>query len=70
MQLVPTQSERPTQAEKLAEAEALMRIAQATAAELPVVVSSHWHDPLKDIAQSLVDSAYRNGYKPTLTEVD
>lgn len=69
MQVVaPVGEERSTPAQKQAEAEAFMRIANAVEVELRNVSCEHWHDTLKATTERLRAAAERRSYRPTLGE--
>lgn len=70
MRPIPTLPERrPTRGQEQEEAETLMRVANAIAAELPAVTSEHWHDALRNVSARLHTAAGRRGYRPSLGEV-
>lgn len=73
MKLVPLPVEDrpdPTPAQLHEEAEALLRISNAIAAELDNLVAEHWRDCLTDTALRLRERVQRSGYRPTLEEAD
>lgn len=56
----------PSATGEAGEAEAMLRIANAIAAELPAITSPHWHDALAGIRGRLSETAARRASGPSL----
>jgi len=63
LRAVPQPAPRPGAAE---ETEAMLRIANAIAAELPAVTSPHWHRALTEIRRGLSEAAGHRASGPSL----